>query len=634
MSNRGSRRARIAGGVAVALVMVGGSALPSADALVPPPPLSARTVLRDVNGTERGGVLFTQESGGKIRVRMVTSGLAQGWHGFHVHTTGNCTVTSGLPTDPFGAAGGHLGSAAPLSQGHGAHDGDLPLLYVNADGVARATFRTDNFTFAQLLDTDGSAVVIHAAADNYANIPARYSSSTPITPGATGPDAATLGTGDSGARQRCGVVGAGGLEFGAGYWMVADDGGVFALGDATFAGSTGNIRLNRPMVGMAATPSKAGYWLVADDGGVFAFGDAKFAGSTGALRLNRPMVGMAASPGQTTAVLRDTAGKALGTATLTQEATQVRVDVNVEGLTAGWHGFHVHAIGNCTPTSGLATDPFGAAGGHLGSAAPLSQTHGSHDGDMPLLYANADGTASASFRTDNFTVAQLLDADGSAVMVHAAADNYANIPARYSSDTPITPGATGPDTATLTTGDSGARQRCGVVQRTGEGYWLVASDGGVFAFGDAKFFGSAGGIRLNRPVNGISATPSSQGYWIVASDGGIFAFGDAEFKGSTGAITLNAPIVGMASTPTGEGYWLVASDGGVFAFGDAAFHGSTGDIRLNSPIVSITATPSGGGYWIVAADGGVFAYGDAEFKGSTGAIRLNRPIKGSAAQSS
>ncbi|MDA8340780.1 MAG: hypothetical protein M0007_00905, partial [Actinomycetota bacterium] len=68
--------------------------------------------------------------------------------------------------------------------------------------------------------------------------------------------------------------------------------------------------------------------------------------------------------------------------------------------------------------------------------------------------------------------------------------------------------------------------------------------------------------------------PDATLYWLVASDGGIFSFGDAVFHGSTGALTLNKPIVGMATTPDGGGYWLVASDGGIFSFGDAAYHGS------------------------------------------------------------
>jgi hypothetical protein len=126
----------------------------------------------------------------------------------------------------------------------------------------------------------------------------------------------------------------------------------------------------------------------------------------------------------------------------------------------------------------------------------------------------------------------------------------------------------------------------------GDGYWLVASDGGIFAFGDAVFHGSTGDVPLNQPIVGMAATPSGNGYWLVASDGGIFAFGDAVFHGSTGDVPLNQPIVGMAATPSGNGYWLVASDGGMFAFGDAVFHGSTGDVPLNQPIVGMAATPT------------------------------------------
>ena len=166
------------------------------------------------------------------------------------------------------------------------------------------------------------------------------------------------------------------------------------------------------------------------------------------------------------------------------------------------------------------------------------------------------------------------------------------------------------------------------VQTPGPGYRLVAADGGVFAFGDAAFYGSTGSLSLVRPVVGTADTGDGKGYWMVASDGGVFAFGDAGFHGSTGGMPLNRPIVGMAATPDGGGYWLVASDGGVFAFGDAAFHGSTGSIALNRPIVGMAATPDGGGYWLVASDGGIFAFGDAPFLGSMGSTPLNRPIVG------
>ena len=111
----------------------------------------------------------------------------------------------------------------------------------------------------------------------------------------------------------------------------------------------------------------------------------------------------------------------------------------------------------------------------------------------------------------------------------------------------------------------------------------------------APFFGSMAGQHLNEPVVGIAATPHGGGYWLVASDGGVFSFGDAHFFGSMGGQHLNEPIVGIAATPDGAGYWLVASDGGIFSFGDAHFYGSMGGQHLNQPIVGIATTADGGG---------------------------------------
>jgi len=87
----------------------------------------------------------------------------------------------------------------------------------------------------------------------------------------------------------------------------------------------------------------------------------------------------------------------------------------------------------------------------------------------------------------------------------------------------------------------------GMAATPGKGYWLVASDGGVFSFGDAQFYGSTGGVTLNKPVLGIASTPDGKGYWLVASDGGIFTYGDATFSGSEGGLPLNQPIVGMSA---------------------------------------------------------------------------------------
>ncbi len=163
---------------------------------------------------------------------------------------------------------------------------------------------------------------------------------------------------------------------------------------------------------------------------------------------------------------------------------------------------------------------------------------------------------------------------------------------------------------------------------TDAGYWIVSSDGGVFSYRAARFFGSLPGLGISvDDIVGIAATPSGHGYWLVGSDGGIFSFGDARFYGSMGGKPLNQPVVGIAATPTGAGYWEVASDGGIFSFGDARFHGSTGSLRLNEPIVAMTAMPTAHGYWLVASDGGIFAF-TAPYFGSTGSNPPPVPVYG------
>ncbi len=209
------------------------------------------------------------------------------------------------------------------------------------------------------------------------------------------------------------VVGTALTENGGGYWEVASDGGIFAFGDAGFHGSTGNITLNAPIVGMAATPDGGGYWLVASDGGIFSFGDAGFYGSTGALHLNRPIVGMAATP--------------------------------------SGHGYWLVASDGGIFSFGDATF-YGSMGG-----TPLN---------APIV-----GMATDSQRGGYWEVAS----DGGI----------------FSFNAPFL-GSTG-----------NIRLNAPIVgmeaNRDGSGYRFVASDGGIFSF-NAPFFGSMGGKPLNKPV--------------------------------------------------------------------------------------------------------------------------------------
>jgi Glycosyl hydrolases family 43 len=189
----------------------------------------------------------------------------------------------------------------------------------------------------------------------------------------------------------------------------------------------------------------------------------------------------------------------------------------------------------------------------------------------------------------------------------------------YLADLSFQPSGSNPPTPALApavpVATPAASPSCPLPPKPAPGYWQVGSDGGIFSFGSAQFYGSTGSIHLNKPVVGMAATPDGNGYWLVASDGGVFAYGDAHFYGSTGSITLNKPIVSLLPTLDGGGYWLIASDGGVFAYGDAKFYGSTGSDDLSSPVTAAATSFLGGGYWMADADGQVFNFGDAPSEG-------------------
>jgi len=249
-----------------------------------------------------------------------------------------------------------------------------------------------------------------------------------------------------------------------GYWMVGADGGVYSFGGAPFEGNlytdgftglSGSRPLNAPIVGMTADPN-GGYWLVAADGGVFSFGGAPFLGN-------------------------------------------------------------------------LYTDGFTG----LGGSRPLS---------APIVGMAVDPSGDGYW---------LVGADGGVF-------TFGNAPFE---------GTTYSDGLT---GLGGSRPLSAPIvgiapDPSGTGYWLGAADGGVFSFGSAPFEGNlytdgftglSGSRPLNKPVVGISADPQGDGYWLVAADGGVFTFGDAPFQGSAGGQPISSPVVAMAIAPGRYGYDL------------------------------------------------------------------------------
>ena len=212
------------------------------------------------------------------------------------------------------------------------------------------------------------------------------------------------------------VVGMAMTPDGGGYWLVASDGGVYAFGDAPFYGSMGGTHLNHPVVGIAATSDGGGYWLVASDGGIFTFGDAHFFGSMGAVRLNQPVVGMASDP-------------------LTGGYRMVASDGGIFAFNAPFYG-SMGSVRLNQPVVGMAADPFTGGYWLVATDGGIFAFNAPFYGSMGSVRLNAPVVAMASDR------------------------------------------GTG-------------------------GYWLVAADGGVFSF-NAPFFGSMGAVHLNRPMVGAT----------------------------------------------------------------------------------------------------------------------------------
>jgi superoxide dismutase, Cu-Zn family len=167
---------------------------------------SLTTQLIAPNGTKVATAKF-EFNQGYVTITIETTGtgaLSPGFHGVHIHSVGKCEANSVAPTggEPgdFLSAGGHF-----MARGEHA-SGDLTSLQVRKDGGALLETTTDGFTKADLLAGAGTAIVIHAGADNFGNIPAdRYNQVN----GAAGPDQTTMMTGDAGKRVACGVIGSG-----------------------------------------------------------------------------------------------------------------------------------------------------------------------------------------------------------------------------------------------------------------------------------------------------------------------------------------------------------------------------------------------------------------------------------------
>ena len=279
-------------------------------------------------------------------------------------------------------------------------------------------------------------------------------------------------------RLNAPIVGMAATPDGRGYWIAGSDGGVFSFGDAKFAGSMGGKRLNDPVVGIATGRQGGGYWLVSADGGVFSFGSAHFWGSMGGRHLNAPVVGMEATP------------NGLG-----------------YWLVAADGGVFAFGSARCSGSMG---------GKHLNS--PIVGMASTPDGKGYWLVASDGG----------------VFAFGDAHFWGSMGGRHLNAPVVSIA-------------ADVATG----------------GYWMVATDGGVFAF-HSHFDGSKASDPMSGSVRTVVPANGGAGYWMSADSGGVYPFGAALFEGDIDGIlpgsqpqadqggSSGARIVSIAQTQVGQ----------------------------------------------------------------------------------
>ena len=212
----------------------------------------------------------------------------------------------------------------------------------------------------------------------------------------------------------------------------------------------------------AATASQGTIWMAGSDP---AAARAALVAANGGQPGQDAMAGHDAMPGHdatnrvVTVELKDVHGQRAATVTIAALAGGGNlVTVRASGLTPGFHGIHIHAVGACDPAG---AKPFASAGGHFN---PTGKPEGMQAGAFPVLLAGANGQAATLFTDDNLRITDLFGTTGSAIVIHSGPDNYANIPTRYAAN-----GVAGPDAETQMTGDAGTRVACGVIARPKSG---------------------------------------------------------------------------------------------------------------------------------------------------------------------
>ena len=263
----------------------------------------------------------------------------------------------------------------------------------------------------------------------------------------------------------------------------------------------------------------------------------------------------------------------------------------------------------CTPSESSAPPPGVSCATGANSATVF----------VPLAFpATATGNLTFSLVLSNPAGAGLGTASATATLA------YPQVPTPIPATTTTTTVASTPTTVVITTTRSRPKKSTAV--KAGAGYWVLSRSGRVYAYGDARNYGSVPAKKLIGFAVAIASTHDGKGYWIASSRGRVYAFGDARTHGFVATSKLSGTIRAFVPTTSGTGYWLLSSTGAIYTFGSAKKLRSPVKSALSGVGVGLALSAKGKGYWLGTTSGAVYRFGSAKILGSLVGRKPKAPL--------
>ena len=225
----------------------------------------------------------------------------------------------------------------------------------------------------------------------------------------------------------------------------------------------------------------------------------------------------------------------------------------------------------------------------------------------PIIYGNTVWVRSSTFGASSTVLYGLDSGTGRVITSLGGIDGTAHF---------VTPSAAGGIILMAAGSSIRAWSGCATGPAGPPGYNILTDAGGLYSFGDARYYGNLLDHGFPGPAVGLAETANGSGYNILTGSGALYSFGNAEYFGNLLDHGYPGPASAIASTPSGSGYSILTAAGGLYTFGNAPYFGNLLDRGYPGHAAGLAFTPTGGGYWILTREGAIYSFGDAGYYGN------------------